>query len=96
MYIEHLAICTKRLGWRVTKIYSHITFEQERFKKNFIIKNQVARQHAKNNVEKDFYKLLNNSNLGYDCRNNLNNCTFIPIFDELSPEYKVDNRGKSQ
>ena len=67
MYIEHLAICIKRLGWKVTKIYSHITFKQERFKKNFIIKNQVARQHAKNNVEKDFYKLLNNSNFGYDC-----------------------------
>ena len=83
MYIEHLAICIKRLGWKVTKTYSHITFEQERFKKNFIIKNQVARQHAKNNVEKDFYKLLNNSNFGYDCRNNLDNCTFIPIFDEL-------------
>ena len=37
----------------------------------------------KNNVEKDFYKLLNNSNFGYNCRNNLDNCTFIPIFDEL-------------
>ena len=26
---------------------------------------------------------MNNSNFGYDCRNNLDNCQFIPIFDEL-------------
>ena len=43
----------------------------------------MSRQHAKNNIEKGFYKLLNNSNFGYDCRNNLDNCQFIPIFDEL-------------
>ena len=83
MYIEHLSILIKRLGWKVTKIHQHITFEQQRFKKDFIIKNRVSRQGAKNNVEKDFYKLLNNSNFGYDCRNNLDNCTVIPIFDEL-------------
>ena len=26
---------------------------------------------------------MNNSNFGYDCRNNLDNCKFVPIFDEL-------------
>ena len=26
---------------------------------------------------------MNNSNFGYDCRNNLDNCEFVPIFDEL-------------
>ena len=83
MYIEHLSIVIKRLGWHVTKIHKHVIFEQQRFKKNFIIKNQVSRQNAKNNIEKDFYKLLNNSNFGYDCRNNLDNCQFVPIFDEL-------------
>ena len=83
LYLEHLALLIKRLGWVVTKIHQHITFEQKRFKKNFIIRNQNARQKAKNNVEKDFYKLLNNSNFGYDCRNNIDNCTFVPIFDEL-------------
>ena len=36
----------------------------------------------KNNVEKDFYKLINNSNFDYGCRNNLDNCKFVPIFDE--------------
>ena len=75
--------CIKRAGWKVTKIHSHLTFEQSRFKRNFILMNQKSRQLSKNNVEKDFYKLMNNSNFGYDCRNNLDNCKFVPIFDEF-------------
>ena len=34
-------------------------------------------------MEKEFYKLINNSNFEYDCPNNLDNCQFVPIFDEL-------------
>ena len=45
--------------------------------------NQKSKQQSNNNVEKDFYKLMNNSNFGYDCRNNFDNCKFVPIFDEL-------------
>ena len=45
--------------------------------------NQKSRQLSKNNVEKDFYKLMNNSNFWHDCRNNLDNCKFVPIFDEF-------------
>ena len=45
--------------------------------------NQISRQKAKNLVEKDFYKLLNNSNFGYDCQNNIDNCSFEPTNDEL-------------
>ena len=83
MYSEDLAFCIKRAGWKVTKIHAHLTFEQSRFKQNFILMNQKSRQLSKNSVEKDFYKLMNNSNFGYDCRNNLDNCKFVPIFDEL-------------
>ena len=73
IYLEDLVFCIKRAGWKMTKIHSHLTFEQSRFKRNFIFMNQKSRQLSKNNVEKDFYKLMNNSNFGYDCRNNLDN-----------------------
>ena len=26
---------------------------------------------------------MNKSNFGYDCQNNLDNCKFVPIFDEF-------------
>ena len=41
--------------------------------------NQKSRQESKDSV-----KLMNNSNFGYDCRNNIDNCKFSPIFDEYN------------
>ena len=64
MYLEDLAFCIKRAGWKVTEIYSHLTFEQTRFKGKFTLMNQKSRQKSKNDTEKDFYKLMNNSNFG--------------------------------
>ena len=46
--------------------------------------NQKSRQKATTDVEKDFYKLLNNSNFGKDCRSNIYNRTLEPIYDKLS------------
>ena len=43
--------------------------------------NQNAQKIAKTNVEKDFYKLLNNSNFGNDCRNNIQNSMLELMFD---------------
>lgn len=43
--------------------------------------NQNARKTAKTKVEKDFYKLLNNSNFGYDCRKNTDNCNIELLHD---------------
>ena len=34
-------------------------------------------------VEKDFYKLMNNSNFDYDCRNNVDNYFFQPIYNKI-------------
>ena len=77
MYLEQIFFPV-RARWKITKSYS-----QERFKKYFTLMNQKSRQNAKNSVEKDFYKLMNNSNYGYNCRNNLDNCKFVSIFNEL-------------
>ena len=91
MYLEQLCFTINRAGWSVTKMYPQYAFEQECFKKNFILMNQRSRQNAKNLIEKDFYKLMNNSNFGYHCHNNLDNCQFVPIFDELQ-EFKYLKR----
>ena len=76
LYAEHLDFLIKRAGWLVTKIYADYIFKESMFKKDFVIMNQVSRQKATTTVEKDFYKLMNNSNFGNDCRNNIENCTF--------------------
>ena len=58
MYLEQLCVAINRAGWSVTKIYSYYTFEQECFKKNFMLMNQCSRQNAKNSIEKNFNKLI--------------------------------------
>ena len=45
--------------------------------------NQKARQKATSPVERNLYKLLNNSNIGIDCRNNIDNCKLEPIQDKI-------------
>ena len=89
IYLEDLAFTIKRCGWVVTKIHKHITFDQEPFKKDFILMNQKSRQTSKTNAEKDFYKLMNNSNFGADCRNNADNIDFSPIFDEYNDIFEL-------
>ena len=44
--------------------------------------NEKSRQQSKNSVENYFYKLMNNSNFGYDYRNILDSCKFVSILDE--------------
>ena len=81
LYAEDLYFLTTRAGWKVTKIYEHYTFKQDTFKKDFVAMNQNPRKTATSKVEKDFYKLLNNSNFGNDCRNNIGNCTLELIYN---------------
>ena len=83
LYLEDLRFLIKRAGWVVTKLYAHFTFEQDTIKKDFVLMNQFARQNATNDIEKNFYKLMNNSNFGFDCRNNLNNFRFEPLINEI-------------
>ena len=49
-YLKHLLSLMKRLGMKPT--YSHYTFNQESFKKYFVLMNQCSRQQTKNSVEK--------------------------------------------
>ena len=81
--LPHMHFLVKRCNWLVTRIYSDYNFEQSKFKKAFVVMNYVSWQNPKTKVEKDFYKLLNNPNFGYNCRNNADNCFFAPVFDEI-------------
>ena len=83
LYLEDLKFLITRCCWKVTKLYSHYTFEQSCFKRDFVLMNQRSRQNAKNAIEKYFFKLMNNANFCYDCRNNVNNAKFEPIIDEI-------------
>ena len=83
LYAEDLYFLTTRAGWKVTKIYDHYTFKQDTFKRDFVGMNLNARKTAKTSVEKDFYKLLNNSNFGNDCRNSTGNSKLELLYDGL-------------
>ena len=54
LYAEDLYFLIKRAGWLVIYIYEHYTFEQLKFKKDFVVMNQKSRQTATSSVEKDF------------------------------------------
>ena len=69
---------------KIIKTYTHYTFEQDCFKRDIVTMNQNCKQNAKNAIEKDFYKLMNNASFGFDYRSNVNNVKFAPITDEIS------------
>lgn len=81
VYAEELYHATTQLGWSVTCIHAHYTFRQEMFKKDFVVKNQNAREGASSEVDKNFYKLMNNSNFGFDCQNNVDKCALKLLYD---------------
>ena len=91
LYAEELYFLISKAGWLVTYIYAHYTFEQSKFKKDFVIMNQICRQTASSKVEKYFYKLLNNSNYGIDCRNNIDNCHLEPVYEDVTEVSYIKN-----
>ena len=82
--MEELKFLIQRCHWIVTKLYLHFTFEQDTFKREFVLHNQKERQNTKTDVEKDFYKFMNNATFRVDFRDNLNNSTVELIIDEVN------------
>ena len=94
MYIDHIHFLTKKAWWKVTKVHNYYTFEQEPFKKEYILGNQRARQEVVargDDVQANFWKLVNNADFGFDCRDNSQNKSLHLIYHK---EAQVDFLGK--
>ena len=80
LYAETL-IFLKSVGWKITAVKERFTFLQSKYLKDYVTSNQNERKKAKNTVESDTYKAMNNHLYGWLLRNSLNSSKLTPLID---------------
>ena len=65
-YVVHIKALEQALkhGLKLKKLHRVIEFQQSRWRKEYIMMNTRLRKDTKNKLEKDFFKLMNNSFFG--------------------------------
>ena len=100
-YIVHFKTLKlyEKLGLKVTKVHRGIKFYESPWLKPYIYLNTELRAEAKNNFEKDFFKLMNNSVFGKTMENIDNRVNIRLVCDKLKaikhiakPNYELFSR----
>ena len=81
-YLDH--------GMRLTKIHRVISFTQTRWMEPYISMNTRMRAAAKNDMEKDFHKLMNNAVYGKTCENQRKRTDIHLVNDRVKAAKLVD------
>lgn len=75
-------------GMKLIRVKSAIEFNQEKWMKDYIKMNTEKRQKAKNEFEKDFFKLMNNAVFGKTMENKRNRMD-LQIFNKNTQKNKI-------